>query len=268
MALKRYGSSVFNRPDGSRMWVPPDAVFTPTRGLDQDINIEETGTEQKFSLGTRLEDIFGRVFRYVEFGGTIAQASMVQAEVPAAEHDDLDLSAAVVAGDTAIEIASPASGTDDIITDEYAQGWLYAELVVSGIAYPIALNDAMDISEAGSFTVTLFVPARTAIVVDSDISLVKSKFKEVIIAAAAATAAVVGANVGSGAGDGDFGWVQTRGPAKVLTAGTAVIGEVVTVITTAGAVGPTGADDVSQRVGQVINVGPTTEWSLIDLALE
>jgi hypothetical protein len=102
----------------------------------------------------------------------------------------------------------------------------------------------------------------------SDISLVKSKFKEVIIAAAATASVTVGACSGSGAGDGDYGWVQTRGPAKVLTKGTVVIGNSVVLITTAGSVGPPGSDDVSHRVGQVIKVGPDTEFSLIDLHLE
>ena len=268
MPEQRYASHVINRSDGTRLWVPPDAVFAPIQALPTDIDVELTGATQLFSLGTQMEDIWGRVFRYVEHGGTIAQNSMVDAEIPDVDHDNFDLVTAVVAGDTSILVDSPEAGTADFIVNEYAQGWVNAELVVGGIAYPIASHALWDISATTDLTVYLFKPIRTAIAVNCDLSFTKSKFKEVIIAAAAAASQVVGVNSGSGAVDGRFGWVQTRGPAKVLTAGTVILGEAVVVITTAGAVGPTGADDVSQRVGQVIKVGPTTEWSFINVTLE
>jgi len=256
----RIRQKIVQGPRGEIITFPPDAVFNANKSIPPDIDLELTGTTQLFSLGTKLEDVWGRVFRYVEYGGTIAQASMVEAEAPDGAHDDLDIVAAVV-GDTAVVTTTTVS----LDVNEYAQGWLLSELLVSGIAYPIKSHLVYVTAAA---TIQLWIPIRTSIAADADISLVKSKYKEVIIAAAAAVAAVVGANAGTGAVDGRYGWVQTRGPAKVLTAGTAVIGEVVTVITTAGAIGPTGADDVSMRVGQVINVGPTTEWSLIDLQLE
>ena len=138
--LVRSKGSRFQRSDGTILSFPPDAVFAPKSPGDVDIDLEESPTVQRFSVGTKLEDVWGRVFRYVEFGGTIAQASMVQGEAPDAVHDDLDLDTAAVAGDTALVVASPASGTADFIADEYAQGWVFSELLVSGIAYPIAAH--------------------------------------------------------------------------------------------------------------------------------
>jgi len=244
-------------------------VFAPKSPGDADIDLEESPTVQRFSIGTKLEDVWGRAFRYVEFGGTIAQASMVQSEAPDAVHDDLDLDTAAVAGDTALVVASPASGTADFIADEYAQGWVFSELLVSGIAYPIAAHLLWDISASVALTVDLFVPVRTAIAANCDLSFVKSKYREVIISAVAPTASLIGANAANGAVDGDFGWVQSVGPAKVLTAGTVVVGDGVIGITTAGAVAPAANTDAQEvKLGQVMNVGPTTEWSLIDLHLE
>jgi hypothetical protein len=257
----RFSSSRYVRSDGTSMWCPPDNVFRPQNPLSVDVNLESSDSTQQFSKGTRLEDAWGRVFRYVEYGATIAQASMVQAEGPNGSDDDLDIVAAS-AGDTSVVTTT----TGSVSVNEYAQGWVYAEQVVSGIAYPI--SDHLVYSSA-AMTFNLFVPIRTAIVADADISLVKSKYSEVIISGVAPSASVIGANAAHGAVDGDFGWVQTVGPAKVLTAGTVVIGDAVIGITTAGAVAPAGNTDAQEpQLGQVMNVGPNTEWSLIDLHLE
>lgn len=267
--MPQYTAKKIQRSDGSTIEMPPDANFTPVNPGSVDIDLESSGTVQQFSIGTRLSDVWGRVFRYVEYGGTIAQASMVQGEAPDAVHDDLDLDTAAVAGDTSLKVASPASGTADFIADEYAAGWVYSELLVSGIAYPIKSHLLWDISTSDVLTVDLWVPVRTAIVVDCDLSFVKSKYKEVIISAVTPTASLIGSNAANGAVDGDFGWVQSVGPAKVLGAGTLIIGDAVIGITTAGAVAPIADTDSQEpQLGQVMNVGPTTTWSLIDLHLE
>jgi len=69
----------------------------------------------------------------------------------------------------------------------------------------------------------------------------------------------------------NFCWLQTKGIAAVLTEGTLVIGKacVPSISTTDGAVAPetvTGTDEI--RVGKVVNVEATTEFSLIDLGLD
>jgi hypothetical protein len=257
----RFSSSRYVRSDGTSMWCPPDNVFRPQNPLSVDVNLESSDSIQQFSKGTRLEDAWGRVFRYVEYGGTVPQANLTQAEGPNGSDDDLDIVAAT-AGDTSVVTTT----TGSVSVNEYAQGWVYAEQVVSGIAYPI--SDHLVYSSA-AMTFNLFVPIRTAIVADADISLVKSKYSEVIQAAVAPTAALIGVNAANGAVDGDFGWVQTVGPAKVKTAGTVVIGDAVIGITTAGSVAPAGNTDAQeQQLGQVMNVGPTGEWSLVDLHLE
>jgi hypothetical protein len=251
--------------------LPPDAVFNPSQ-VEHNVNLETTGTVQLYSMGTRFEDIFGRVFRYVEFGGTVAQNSMVQAEAPDAEHDNMVIAAAVVAGAITMELDGGAGCCDDIVANEYAGGFLYSEALVSGIVYPIKSHDALDVSDGcvtGTFN--LWTPVQTAIAAAASVRLVKSKFKEVIIAPhSTSTGMIIGSCAGSGAVDGRFGWVQTQGPAKVLTNGTVVVGEQVTITTAAadGAVSPAALDTDCENlgiVGTVIVVGPTTEWSLINL---
>ena len=265
--MARLQSNTINNPDGSRLWTPPDAVFARETGLYSEVNLEAVSTTQLYSLGAQYSDVWGRVFRYVEYGGTIAKGSLVQAEGPAAAHDDLDLSADGAAGDLTISVASPASGTDDVITNEYAGGFVKIEKLARGYMLPIALNEDCDISEVENFVVTLWVPLRAALVADCDIALIKSPYKEVIIVPTTLTAIVVGVSMATGA-DNSYGWVQTRGPAQVLTAGTAVIGNMVVPLTTAGALAPAATSDVIGSVGRVMDVGPTTEWSAVWLTLE
>jgi hypothetical protein len=275
MALKRFSASNFQRSDGTMIRTPPDAVFTPVNPLAIDINIEDTPSTQQWSIGTRLEDIWGRVFRYCEVGGTIAQNSLSQAEVPDAVHDALNLTTAVTAGDTSVEVNSPESGTADFIVNEYAQGWLYSETLEPGIAYPISDHLAWDISTTTDLTVNLFHAIQTAMVAACALEFVKSKFKEIIVHPAPQTAAVNGVMQGSGAVDGDFAWIQTRGPCKILTdAGTAtVIGYAVRPSEDDdGAIALQDydeADDANQgTIGRMMNIGGDGNWSLVDLALE
>jgi hypothetical protein len=259
--VAKYYGKVIRRSDGTTITFPPDNVFSPVDPGDVDIDLEESPSVQQFSKGTKLEDAWGRVFRYVEYGNTVAQADLTQAEAPNGSDDDLDITAAS-AGDTSVVTTT----TGSVSVNEYAQGWLYAEQVVSGIAYPISDHA---VYSSAAMTFNLFVPIRTAIVADADVSLVKSKYSEVIQAAVTPTGQVIGVNAANGAVDGDFGWVQTVGPAKVRTAGTVVIGNTVIGITTAGRVAPAGDNDSQEpQLGEVMNVGPNTEWSLVDLHLE
>lgn len=270
MATRYYRGKIMNRPDGSILQFPPDAVFDPPDMGAPDLlgnsnyGVQVTGATQYFSKGTRFQDVWGRVFRYVEFGGTIAQNSLVQAEAPDGDHDDIDIVAAV-AGDTSVVTTT----TITVLVNEYAGGWLFSELLVSGHAYPISSHAAFTTAAA---TFNLWYAIQVAIAADADVSLVKSQYSEVIIAPhSTPTGALVGVCAGSGAGDGDFGWVQTRGLCKVLTNGTVVVGEPVTLgSTTDGTVDPYNEDGTENLpiVGRVVNVGPTTEWSLIDIALE
>jgi hypothetical protein len=243
--------------------------------MNPDINLELTGATQLFSIGSRYEDAWGRVFRYVEYGGTIAQNSLVQAEAPDAVHDDLDLSVAAVVGNTSLVVASPASGTADFIADEYAQGWVYAEKVVSALPMLIRTHLLWDISASAALTVELWHPVRTAIVVDCDLSFVKSKYKEVIIQPhSTPTAALVGVNAGDGAVDGRWGWVQVRGVCKVLgstTVGALLVGEMVTVGTTVdGSVDSYDENGTENLpiVGRLLNFLDGAEWQLVDLCIE
>ncbi len=206
--------------EGMTLILAKDELFAgPFQGLQDLITQNElrvVTTTQKFPLGSMIYDVGNdAVYRYVEYGGTIAVGSLVQAEGPTAAHDVLNpagtgTGAGVAKGSTIISIATSIT----LVVNEYANGYLSTLLDTGrGYLYPIKSN------EAGATTDLLVVlyPPGLAAAVDSttDVSLLKSRWKEVIIHPTAPTAQVVGVNLGVGA-DGSFGWVCSRGPAAVV----------------------------------------------------
>lgn len=240
--------------------------------IQNEVDIYTVDTVQKFPLGSRLT-IGERVFRYAEFGGTVGAGSLAQAEAPAALHDNLQ-SAATAAGATQVTINPRDTGADDVIASEYAGGYLLVQDAAGeGHAYAIKDNSALDVGATGNTgTVDLWDAIEVALTTSSILVLIKSPYKEVIVAPTTLTAKVVGVSVVAQA-DGQFGWIQTKGPAAVLTNGTVIIGQqVVPSGTTAGAVdvwviADTGAVELPM-LGTVMDVGATTEYSLVYLNCE
>lgn len=261
--------------NGLSLFLARDLVFAgPVQGLESLIGSNElhvVTSAQKFPIGSMIYDIgTDSVYRYVEFGGTTKAGDITQAEAPDGAHDNLNptgtgTGAGVAKGETLISL----SDTITLVVNEYASGFMKIEADTGvGYRYPIDLNDA----PASNSLFTLRPPG-LALALDStsDVALYKSRYKEIIIMPTAVTGMLVGASLGVGA-DGSFGWVQTRGPASVLTDGTVVIGQHVRASDgTAGAVEPLDRDGTAEdepEVGRVMGVGPTGEQSLIFLTLE
>ena len=270
-ASVKYGGKLIALPSGQVVTLPGSDIFSMPNSVPSAIDIYTIGTTQRFPLGMKIE-IGDDTYRYVEFGGTTAAGDMVQAEAPDAAHDDLNPTgtgsgAGVAVGETIIS----TSNTITLVQDEYAGGYVVIENDTGqGYKYHIESND--DVASNALFRIKLGL----AVAIDStsDTKLVKARWKEVIQAPTALTAVIVGASVGVGA-DGSFGFVQTKGVAAVLTDGTVVIGAgVMPSNATAGSVEAWGLTEaappteIHPRVGYVVDVGPTTEYSLIYLQLD
>ena len=256
-------ASKYTGQQGEILWVPPHnlSAFNPRRIGVSDIDLEATGTVQAYPVGTALDDAWGRRFRYVKFGGTVAQNDLVAAEAPAGDWDEVDIVAAV-AGDTTVVTTT----SHTVAVNEWAGGWLGSEALVSGMLYPIIGNA---VASAAVVTIYLGQPIRTAIAAGADLTVLKSPYMDVVQAPITTIAAQpVGVCVGSGAVDDDFGWLQTRGPGKVLAAASLVAGNTaVALLSAAGNVGPA-SDATKVTVGSVMNVGASGEWAFVYLMLE
>jgi hypothetical protein len=258
--------------DGLSLIPARDANYTaPLQGLTELISQNElhvVTTAQRFPIGSLIYDVGSdSKYRYVEFGGTTAAGDMVQAEAPDGAHDDLSpdgdgTGAAMTKGSTIISIDESIT----LVENEYAGGFLYTEDsgTGAGYRYPIKSNEA---GATTDLNITLWEPGlAVAVTGDTNVALIKSRYKEVIEAPSTLTGVPTGASLGIGA-NGSFGWVQTRGPAAVLVKGTILIGNNVVVVTTAGSVGPA-PSDILPVVGWTMDVGADTKFGLIFLTLE
>jgi len=266
--------------DGLSLIPARDANYTaPLQGLTELISQNElhvVTTAQRFPIGSLIYDVGSdSKYRYVEYGGTIAAGSLAGAEVPDGAHDALDPSgtgtgAGITKGSTIISIADSIT----LVENEYAGGFLYTQVNGAGLGYryPIKSNEA---GATTNLNVTLWDPGlAVAVSASTDVALVKSRYKEVLITATTAVSIATGVSLGIGA-DGSFGWVQTRGPAAVLTdGGTALaIGHAVRRSEDdPGAVALLDFDEADDaNVGQIglcMDIGADGSYSLIFLTLE
>lgn len=256
-------TGIYRLANGMTIDIPYDESFSWNNRspLPANLNPFDSGTVQKYPLGLKVT-LNDRTYRYVEFGGTAGAGTVCQREAPDAAHDDLAVAASAIGA-----VSATISTSITLVENEYAGGSFTAETDTGlGYNYLITKHDAD--AATGGAVVTFTPPLVVALDTTSDIKLVKSAYKEIIIAPTTLTGAIVGVSCCAGA-DGTFGFIQTSGDAVVLTDGTVVIGQHVRVSdATAGAVEPLDRDGTAEdevAIGMVVDVGPTTEQSIIRL---
>lgn len=225
----------------------------------------EVHTSQRYPLGMLMVMNDGRKFRYVKAGAsTLVLNNLVQGAAPVTNHLAMTPTAAAVnAREVTVTLGATAA-----TKDQYAGGVLLITTAAYGEAIAIASHPAA--ASSAALTLTLAQKLLTAIpATASSATLVPSAFSGVIQLPTTKTHQIAGAVV-TALTAGQFGWVQTRGLANVLTSGTVVLGSTAMAGGAAGAVTPlsgTGAvTDIA--VGTVVRVGATTANSGIYLTLD
>jgi len=272
--MVRYAQKIWTLADGSRVYLPGSAIFDMPV-MPNELDIFDVDTVQQYPVSTKLE-LDDSIYRYVEFGEATAAGDMVNSEGPDNTHDNLTpgtdgsvngVAASLAVGSTVINI----SDTITLVENEYAGGSLMMETSTgAGYRYKIESHNA----PASDALVVIKHGLAVAIGATNELKLVKNPWKEVVQGNVSLAGPAVGASLGVGV-DGSFGWVQTRGPAAVLTDGTVVVGqEVVSSDGTAGAVEAMKVAEaapptfITPAVGFVMDVGATGEFSLIYLQIE
>jgi hypothetical protein len=203
---------------------------------------------QRHKLGTEMQFVDGRKFRYVEIGGTaITEGLLVASEAPAGNHDE-DLAVATTAAG-ATSVAVTLGGTA-AAKNLYAEGYLFINIPILGTsANPHEMYKIKEhalVASAGVLTAKLDEPDGlvTAITNGTEtVGLIKSPYKDVVVAPAAVAGRFVGVTCRSMTAD-YFGWVQVGGIAAVAMDGTPAFGTLV------------GAS--SNHAGQFLAVGADT----------
>ena len=189
---------------------------------------KQTHSAKRAVYGATMALPDGRVFRYVENGGTaIGEGLVVAAEAPAGNHDD-DLVVATSSTVGGFTIGITLGGTA-AAKDLYAEGYIRPNLAATTPheMYKIKGHAAIGSSGTGTFTIDEPDGFQTAITAGTDsVGLIKSPYKDVVVAPAAVAGRFVGVTCADLEAD-YFGWIQVSGIANVKMDGTPAIGTLV-----------------------------------------
>ena len=187
----------------------------------------ETST-QKQKLGTRAVTPDGRVFYYAENSGSaISTAGQIVDGIAAVGADDGDLATAALAAGS-LTVTTTTSLT--VTKNQYKDGYLFVnDNAAQGEVYRIKSNTA--VSSAAGLEIRLDEPdgIRTAFTTGTQFGLMYSPYKDVKIIDGNGTMTTGPLGVTTIPVTADyFCWIQTAGPAAVLSgAATLVVGDAV-----------------------------------------
>jgi len=231
-------------------------------------------SSQKQKLGTRAVTPDGRVFYYAENSGSaITTAGQLVDGIAAVGAHDMDLAAAA----TSANELSFTSGTSLTVTkNQYKDGYVYFnDGPGQGEVYRIKENTA--VSSATGLKITVDEPdgIRTALTTSSLFGLMYSPYKDVKIIDGDGTMTTGPLGVTTIPVTADyFCWIQTSGPASVLSG--AVVGIVGDAIGVSQASGESGAFDLwdssanedSRPIGHAMGIPAVdTDYAWVMLAI-
>lgn len=237
-----------------------DAILTPSQ-------LFSSSATKQFPLGTKATTKDGRMFRYAQAGAAdLVVGNVLQAPAQIANHQQLTPAATAV-GATSIVAALGATAAT---LNQYAEGLAIIDTTPGlGYAYPISGHAA--VLSSGNITLALFSdsPVQVALTTSSRVSLQANPYAGVIqTPVTTLTGAAVGVAVYPITAS-QYGWIQTRGQAAVLIAGTPGVGLAVVVpATAAGAVVIDGAASATQVIGSMMVTGVDGKVQAVMLDLD
>jgi len=241
----------------------------PLRGKGYGVKMPAHGiytisSTQKHRLGDRLA-VDERVFKYSLAGGVaLAPGKIMQSPVPAADHTGLAVATTAAAGTSSISLTNGA--TTAATKNMYRDGYLWTDTGTNcGHMWKIKSNTASAINVA--FTVTLFDEFPEVLTAGAvTCSLVLNPYRNLIIQPGVPTAAVMGVAPVDVTAEYYF-WLQTWGPASILTTDTVVIGEQVGVADDDDGAMQAADTYIEQLIGTVMRIEADTQYSAVYLRL-
>lgn len=170
----------------------------------------------------------GRLFRYVECGGTaLVVGNAIQAPAQDTDHDQITCRATAI-GATALLITTGASG-GALDANEYAEGFAVIDTTPGlGYCYRISDHAAIAASTDGQLNLSPEDAIEVALTASSRVTLCQNPYKNVIQhPVTTATNVCVGGAVYPTTAD-YFGWIQSGGVGAALIDGTPAVGQPVT----------------------------------------
>ena len=188
----------------------------------------------KESLGKQLSLSDGRKFRFTRAGGTNLVVGFVQQSAVIIGTDQ-SMAAAATAVDS--RTISFTHGGATVILNYFAEGYAIVSLDPGeGQTFKIASHAALPSTATGTVNLAPGNAVRTALTATSDISLMAHPYDGAVICAATITGLPTGVAI-TAIPSGEFGWLQTRGPAAVTCTGSILIGGPVVMLLSGGTAG-------------------------------
>lgn len=235
-----------------------------TDAIAQGVGGWSDSADQLTGLGARATTKDGRVFHYCQAVAATVAGSVYQSTAALPNHL-ANTPPAVAAGATSFAYTP---GNTAGAANLYAEGYLQVDTTPgNGYTYRVQSHPAIVASTA--FTLTLDDPIQVALTTASRVGLVHNPYKNVIVNPTTATAAVAGV-APYVISTGQYGWLQTWGPASVLINGTPGIGiGVVISATTAGAVDVAAvAAEINVRIiGHMMQVGVSGKNNMVSIKI-
>ena len=278
---------------GPESMVGLGGASNPNQNVAADVPVAgATGVPQgRYALGQQLVVRDGRKYRYVSAGlTTLVVGNTIQASISLTTDQNQSAAASTTVNPytgvaTTNGIGGAAIGLTHggatVIANFFAEGFAHISVTPGGgDSYKIAAHVALASGAATPPDVVNLWPGHTIkrALTDttSKVDLLSSPYSRVIqTPATLATGVIVGVCIvplTGATGRGNFGWVQTRGPCGVLTDNTTIIvGQpAITSTVTAGAISLVTTTNiiVATLVGQIMRVGASAGWSMVDLRLD
>lgn len=230
-------------------------------GVGSPQSIYESSSVQYHPIGSRAGLDDGRVFYYARNAGTaLVAGNATMAEVITDQFGNQAVAAAAAAG---VKEVTVTLGSTAVTENEYADGYLMInDEAGEGHTYRIAGHPAA--AGAASCVLELLDGIVVALTTSSEYCLVKNPWADVLIAAAGSAHQVVGVAAAAITAN-EYGWLQTWGPAAVLTEGANVIGDALHSGTAGALLSSALVDDMA--VGYQMYTGAAGEYRPVFLTI-
>lgn len=254
----------------------PNVLFGP-EGEQYNLYTGTVRTNQRWPFGTQLIMQDGRKYRFAKAGGAdLVVGDVIQAAANVANH----VNTTAAANAAGVATLTTTLGATAATLDQYYKGYGVIS-VAPGAGYAYQFGSTPVVASSGSFVGNLDAGTtiKVALTTTSRVDLIKNPYHDVIQSPiTTATGVVVGVAVSiiaTSATGNNWGWLQTRGIASVLTSGTVLLGaEVIVPSLAAGStnaalvteLGTTQSSEVT--IGQVQRVAAGTAWSTIFLTID
>jgi len=203
----------------------------------------------RFAIGFKVEDSDGNIYRYSHFGDDVNRGVLVSQDISESSLGDSDNAIVASAsctvtsdgtkGSKYLEITTGIYGSTtntEIKTDQYAGGkFITSDDTGEGYTYDIVGNTA---NTAATIRLQLRQPLQAALDATTDFIIVGNRYANLEIATNGTDAAIAGVTCQTmDVSEEAWGWVQTKGIVSILSQGTDVIGENISITNvTSGAV--------------------------------